>query len=62
MLHIKQVCKILNVSERAFLTESKNKQFPFLTKIGQNYVVHEKAFYNWLANGNTNNNNNESEN
>ena len=61
-MDIKELCKQLNVNERAFLKVIKNKEFPFLTKIGQNYIVHEKAYKHWVEYGNTKINNNESEN
>ena len=61
-MDIKELCKQLNVNERAFLKVLKNKEFPFLTKIWQNYIVHEKAYKHWVEYGNTKINNNESEN
>ena len=62
MMTLKETIKILSVSERTFKMEHKKQKFPFVTSLGQNLFIHEKAFYKWLDNGNTKNNNNESEN
>ena len=62
MMTLKETIKILSVSERTFRTEHKKQQFSFVTSLGQNLLIHEKAFHDWLAYGNTNNNNNEREN
>ena len=51
-MKIKEVCKILNTSERTFRSEHKKQQFNFVTTFGQNLIVHEKAFYDWLDYGN----------
>jgi hypothetical protein len=61
---LKEAIKILSVSDRTFRTEHKKQKFPFVTSLGQNLLIHEKAFYKWLDYGNIKeiNNNNESEN
>ena len=61
---LKETIKILSVSERTFRTEHKKQQFSFVTSLGQNLLIHEKAFYRWLDFGDNKeiNNNNESEN
>tara|TARA_R110002073_G_scaffold282146_1_gene446365 strand:+ start:734 stop:925 length:192 start_codon:yes stop_codon:yes gene_type:complete len=63
MMTLKETIKILNVSDRTFRAEHKKQKFPFVTSLGQNLFIHEKAFYKWLDNGNTKEtNNNEREN
>ncbi len=51
-MKLKEVCKVLNTSERTFRIEHKKQQFNFVTTFGQNLIVHEKAFYQWLDYGN----------
>ena len=62
-MKLKEVTKILNTSERTFRSEHKKQQFKFVTTFGQNLIIHEKAFYQWLDYGDIKeiNNNKESE-
>ena len=50
-MKLKEVTKILNVSERTFRAEHKKQNFSFVTSLGQNLLIHEKAFYQWLDYG-----------
>ena len=40
-MKLKEVCKVLNTSERTFRIEHKKQQFNFVTTFGQNLIVHE---------------------
>ena len=48
---INKMSEITGIHRSRIVRAHKKGQFPFIQKVGSQYVVFTKGFYSWLANG-----------